>query len=251
MQRDQFAVDCESGAVRGEQSCAYTLREVKVMSLLGGSRLIVLALVATLQLVFGWAAEASAETACRVDDPTGTPLNVRTTPNGRIVGALANGDFVSLLDRASDTRGRLWVYVGTTDNKPIGWVYADFIACGNEKVESLDHFLGVWGLLFDDGKNNCGFRMIVSARSTEDPEGRCKILNAKILDQLGPPSAELDLACEHDEMSVRMKEFWYLRTIDSRKHLIVVLPPNNEAKGTGGRKFSDTAPSVFVYQRCE
>jgi hypothetical protein len=40
-----------------------------------------------------------AETLCRVVDPTTTPLNVRTTPNGRIVGTLENGAMVSVLDR--------------------------------------------------------------------------------------------------------------------------------------------------------
>jgi hypothetical protein len=38
----------------------------------------------------GWT-EASAQDRCRVMDPTGTPLNVRTTPNGNIVGTLNNG----------------------------------------------------------------------------------------------------------------------------------------------------------------
>ena len=28
---------------------------------------------------------------CIVSDPTGTPLNVRATPNGRIIGSLSNG----------------------------------------------------------------------------------------------------------------------------------------------------------------
>ena len=29
---------------------------------------------------------------CKVTDPTGTPLNVRQSPNGKIIGTLANGD---------------------------------------------------------------------------------------------------------------------------------------------------------------
>ena len=37
---------------------------------------------------------------------------------------------MSVLDRASDRSGKQWVYVGSSeDNKPIGWVYRDFIVC--------------------------------------------------------------------------------------------------------------------------
>jgi uncharacterized protein len=76
-------------------------------------------------------APANNQTSCRVTDPTGTPLNIRTTPNGQIVGTLNNGDLVSVLDRTSDRTGKSWVYVGDfEDNKPIGWVYREFIACG-------------------------------------------------------------------------------------------------------------------------
>jgi hypothetical protein len=92
------------------------------------------------------------------------------------------------------------------------------------------------------------FRMTVSAHSKEDPEGRCEILRAKVLDQ-APSSAELDLACEHDGMKFRMKEFWYLRTINSRKHLISVLFANND-EPIKNSSFAN-APFVFVYQRCE
>jgi len=67
---------------------------------------------------------------CRVMDPTGTPLNVRTIPNGHIVGTLTNGEQVTVLDRTSDRRGKVWVYVGNyEDNKPIGWVFREFIVC--------------------------------------------------------------------------------------------------------------------------
>jgi hypothetical protein len=35
--------------------------------------------------------EVSAQSSCRVRDPTGTPLNVRTSPNGNAAGTLNNG----------------------------------------------------------------------------------------------------------------------------------------------------------------
>jgi len=72
----------------------------------------------------------AAQSACRVADPTGTALNVRTTPNGKIVSTLNNGTSVSLLDRTSDHNGRSWGYVGSYPSlKPIGWVYSDFLDC--------------------------------------------------------------------------------------------------------------------------
>ena len=83
---------------------------------------------------------ASAQDRCLVMDPTGTPLNVRATPNGQIVGTLNNGYQVTVLDRTSDRRGKSWVYVGNYENnKPIGWVAREFIACagaqaGNQSI---------------------------------------------------------------------------------------------------------------------
>jgi hypothetical protein len=73
---------------------------------------------------------AQAQSRCRVMDPTSTPLNVRTAPNGRIVGALPNGLLVTVLDRATDGNGRSWVYVARFDDgRPVGWVFREFIAC--------------------------------------------------------------------------------------------------------------------------
>jgi uncharacterized protein len=67
---------------------------------------------------------------CRVADPTSTPLNVRTSPNGRIVGTLGNGMSVAILDRMTDRKGETWVYVGgPEDRMPMGWVYANYLDC--------------------------------------------------------------------------------------------------------------------------
>jgi hypothetical protein len=43
---------------------------------------------------------------CKVTDPTGTPLNVRDSPNGKITGTLAH-----------------------KTKKPIGWVFREFVSC--------------------------------------------------------------------------------------------------------------------------
>ena len=71
-----------------------------------------------------------AATQCRVTDPTGTELNVRTSPNGRVVGTLYNGQRVTVLDRTS-AGGKAWVYVGDAalNDQPIGWVFREFISC--------------------------------------------------------------------------------------------------------------------------
>jgi len=66
---------------------------------------------------------------CRVMDPTGTPLNVRATPNGPIVGTLNNGEQILVFRQSSDHKGE-WVYVRDYENgKPIGWAFRKFIAC--------------------------------------------------------------------------------------------------------------------------
>ena len=91
----------------------------------------VLALAAAL-LVPAAPAAATGQT-CRVMDPTDTPLNLRTAPNGRIVATLPNRLLVQILNIATDARGRAWAYVRTLDGarRMRGWVYREFIACLN------------------------------------------------------------------------------------------------------------------------
>jgi len=87
-------------------------------------------LAATSLIGMALASNALAQSRCRVMDPTGTPLNVRTAPNGPIVGALPNGLLVSVVDRAVDANGKPWVYVSGYDDKAtLGWVFREFIAC--------------------------------------------------------------------------------------------------------------------------
>jgi hypothetical protein len=74
---------------------------------------------------------ASAEAEkCKVTDPTGTPLNVRSKPNGKIIGTLPNGSYISVVEYAADTNGKPWMKV--VDHKtgaPIGWVFREFVSC--------------------------------------------------------------------------------------------------------------------------
>jgi hypothetical protein len=75
------------------------------------------------------AAASPAQSRCTVTDPTGTPLNVRTRPNGgSIVGALHNGTAVRFVRGAVDERGRPWAYV-VPEQGIAGWIFREFVSC--------------------------------------------------------------------------------------------------------------------------
>jgi uncharacterized protein len=92
-------------------------------------RLVILGIFPIVLATRCFSGEVPAQSACRVMDPTGTPLNVRTSPNGNAVGSLENGVQVVILDSAS-RNGKNWVYVGRTEDRvPIGWVFQDYLVC--------------------------------------------------------------------------------------------------------------------------
>ena len=103
----------------------------KTFSLRLGTRGIVFLLVAVSCAGYlGLAADVSAQSRCLVADPTSTPLNVRKTPDGAILGTLPNGLPVTVLDITS-YRGQAWAHIGrAADHSPIGWVLHDFLDCG-------------------------------------------------------------------------------------------------------------------------
>jgi hypothetical protein len=75
---------------------------------------------------------AKAERVCRVTDPTGTPLNVRDRPNGRIVNTLRNGREVKIHETTYDGQGRPWVLLGGYYEgvyRTWGWVIREFVSC--------------------------------------------------------------------------------------------------------------------------
>jgi uncharacterized protein YraI len=68
------------------------------------------------------------KTVCHVDDPTGTPLNVRSTPpNGPILGALNNGTMVTVKDTIL-AKGQKWVRIVPEIGKA-GWVFRNYLDC--------------------------------------------------------------------------------------------------------------------------
>jgi SH3 domain-containing protein len=74
---------------------------------------------------------------CDVADPTGTALNVRDRPNGKILGTLRNGTEVVIIDASDDWKWakifpvRTKNYSVTSVNRKLeGWVFYDFLDCG-------------------------------------------------------------------------------------------------------------------------
>ncbi len=66
---------------------------------------------------------------CTADDPTGTPLNVRASPNGPILGALYNGTSVEVRDITVDQSGRRWAYIVPLSEGKRGWVFRVYLDC--------------------------------------------------------------------------------------------------------------------------
>jgi hypothetical protein len=76
------------------------------------------------------ASPADAQSRCKVMDPTGTPLNLRAAPDGKIVATLPNGALVSVVQEATGANGKPWAYVARyEDDVALGWVFREFIAC--------------------------------------------------------------------------------------------------------------------------
>jgi hypothetical protein len=71
---------------------------------------------------------------CTVDDPTGTPLNVRSRPNGPIVGALHNGATVFVSDLILDGSGRRWAKIVPIEEAKPGWVFREYLMCTSASV---------------------------------------------------------------------------------------------------------------------
>jgi hypothetical protein len=72
----------------------------------------------------------STSRGCLVDDPTGSPLNVRRTPQGDIVSTLNNGQSVQIQRIDQDHKGQDWALVSRTGGSTtLGWVIRKFVKC--------------------------------------------------------------------------------------------------------------------------
>lgn len=65
---------------------------------------------------------------CSVQDPTGTPLNVRAKPGGKILTTVRNGTSV---DIDTGTAASKWARIRFTRGRKTitGWVLRDFLSC--------------------------------------------------------------------------------------------------------------------------
>jgi hypothetical protein len=73
-------------------------------------------------------------TECLVEDPTGTPLNIRRTPGGEVVGSLRNGDGIVL-----DGSGAQWqkaISYSSGQARILGWVWSKFVDCHSERTNT-------------------------------------------------------------------------------------------------------------------
>ena len=70
---------------------------------------------------------------CKVSDPSGLMLNVRSLPNGRkIVSKLKNGTSIFIEEYGADMQDGEWVKVRLTGkrvNKALGWVIRENLNC--------------------------------------------------------------------------------------------------------------------------
>jgi hypothetical protein len=64
---------------------------------------------------------------CLVDDPTGTPLNVRSAPNGTILTTLANGARIDVIEETKLGTKR-WLFV-SRDGERLGWIFGAYVVC--------------------------------------------------------------------------------------------------------------------------
>ena len=73
------------------------------------------------------AAPALAAGQCLVDDPTGTPLNVRAAPNGTVLTTLENGVGVEVLEERR-IGGKRWLLVARQGER-LGWIFGAYVVC--------------------------------------------------------------------------------------------------------------------------
>jgi hypothetical protein len=78
-------------------------------------------------LVSAGPAFAADRDLCHVDDPTGTPLNVRSAPNGTILTTLESGTRVEMLEERRLGTKR-WFLIAR-GGEELGWAFAPFIVC--------------------------------------------------------------------------------------------------------------------------
>ena len=68
---------------------------------------------------------------CTVQEDLATPLNVRSRPNGPIVGALYNDSTVFVSDLSGD---RKWAKMDPVGEGKSGWVASNYLMCEGDTI---------------------------------------------------------------------------------------------------------------------
>lgn len=80
--------------------------------------------------LLAFAPPAAAATLCRVADPTGTRLNLRTAPNMTVLGTVANGVRVAVVETVRGPDGKSWSYLtDPRDGVSLGWAFTAYLDC--------------------------------------------------------------------------------------------------------------------------
>ena len=73
---------------------------------------------------------------CTVVDPTGTPLNVRAGPNGKILSTLKKGSKVEFIEH-QEKDGKKWALVARYGESS-GFVFGDYLKCtGSDDIGEI------------------------------------------------------------------------------------------------------------------
>ena len=88
-------------------------------------RKILVAIAATLFSSASFACDGAP--VCTVVDPTGTPLNIRAGPNGKILSTLKKGSKVEFLEHKEED-GKKWALVARY-GEAWGYVFSDYLKC--------------------------------------------------------------------------------------------------------------------------
>ena len=78
----------------------------------------------------GAGSDAQAELdRCTVNDPSPTALNIRSKPNGDVIGHLSNGVTVRVL-RRDEVNGKAWALIEPLSGRgETGWAFARYLDC--------------------------------------------------------------------------------------------------------------------------
>ncbi len=106
----------------------HKISTVKIMKNILSIALLSLTVLASTQDAAHSSPKADGYYRCTVSDPTGTPLNVRSTPGGEIIGSVQNGTRVGIMTYAPDS-GQ-WRQIILQDDGAayvVGWVFKNYL----------------------------------------------------------------------------------------------------------------------------